>query len=227
MDLWVAQDPYRATAIGRQPSPARCGSPARRRRWFLMGRRSASRTVPCRAGSGAHALHRRHRRDGRPSRTRGPGIRSAIWAVVAQLRFPPPYSPDFDHEEMSLSKPRPSCAPRPSEPSRGFGKPSARLSRSSRRPSAATTSEPQDTMRTDRKTLRDLTRYVVDVPLRVETRDPYSCARSRNSAYGTRGTRPTARRSLRQHRLCSGLPEHPLQRFVDRIGVARLVEPAW
>ena len=84
---------------------------------------------------------------------KGPRVREMIEAIGAELRYLPPYSPDFNPIEMAFSKPKP-CSARPqSEPSTASGTPSAASSTSSNPMNARTTSMPRATMHTDRKTL--------------------------------------------------------------------------
>jgi DDE superfamily endonuclease len=61
------------------------------------------------------------------------GVRQAIEAAGASLRYLPPYSPDFNPIEMAFARPRPS----PLHPARN----------------APTTSPPRDTMQPERKML--------------------------------------------------------------------------
>ena len=84
---------------------------------------------------------------------RAEGVRVAVEAVGASLRFLPPYSPDFNPIEMALSKLKALMRAKPSEPSRRSGKPSAHSSRSSSSSNARITSKLLAMTRTDRKTL--------------------------------------------------------------------------
>ena len=52
------------------------------------------------------------------------GVRQAIEAAGASLRYLPPYSPDFNPIEMAFAKLKARCAPPQREPSPTFGKPS-------------------------------------------------------------------------------------------------------
>ena len=52
------------------------------------------------------------------------GVKQAIEAAGASLRYLPPYGPDFNPIEMAFAKLGPCCAPPPREPSPTSGKPS-------------------------------------------------------------------------------------------------------
>jgi len=75
------------------------------------------------------------------------GVRQAIEAAGASLRYLPPYSPDFNPIEMAFAKLRPRCAPPKREPSPTSGKPSPTLCADSPRKNAPTISPPQVTTR--------------------------------------------------------------------------------
>ena len=79
------------------------------------------------------------------------GVRQAIEAAGASLRYLPPYSPSFNPIKMrAASSSRPYCAPSPREPSSTSGKPSPTPFAASPRKNAQTISPPQDTMQSDR-----------------------------------------------------------------------------
>ena len=68
------------------------------------------------------------------------GVREAIEARGAELRYLPPYSPDLNPIEQAFAKLKALCARPPSAPSTACGTPSAGCSTCSRPPSAPTTS---------------------------------------------------------------------------------------
>src|ERR1700722_3116935 len=81
------------------------------------------------------------------------GVRQAIEAAGASLRYLPPYSPDFNPIEMAFAKLKAAFAPPKREPFPTFGKPSPTLCAASPHKNAPTISPPQDTMQPDRKML--------------------------------------------------------------------------
>ena len=81
------------------------------------------------------------------------GVRQAIEAAGASLRYLPPYSPDFNPIEMAFANSRPRCAPPPREPFRTSGKPSLTPFVASPQKNAPTISPPRDTMRPEWKML--------------------------------------------------------------------------
>jgi transposase len=81
------------------------------------------------------------------------GVRQAIEAASASLRYLPPYSPDFNPIEMASSSSRPRCAPPKREPFPTFGKPSPTLCAASPHKNAPTISPLQVTMQRERKML--------------------------------------------------------------------------
>ena len=81
------------------------------------------------------------------------GVRQAIEAAGASLRYLPPYSPDFNPTKWPSPSSRPRCAPPKREPSPTSGKPSPRPFAASPRKNAPTISPPQDTMQYERKML--------------------------------------------------------------------------
>ena len=80
-------------------------------------------------------------------------VRHAIEGAGAELRFLPPYSPDFNPIEMAFSKLRPSSKRLQREPWMTYGMPSPMASIHSHRPNAKITSLPQDMTSNDRKML--------------------------------------------------------------------------
>ena len=74
------------------------------------------------------------------------GVRQAIEAAGASLRYLPPYSPDFNPIEMAFAKLKAYCAPPPRKPSPTSGKPSPTPFAASPHKNAPTISPPQDTM---------------------------------------------------------------------------------
>ena len=80
-------------------------------------------------------------------------VRQAIERTGAELRFLPPYSPDFNPIEMAFSKFKLSSRRPPHEPSMISGTPSQRPSNCSRRENAKITSPLLDMTANDRKLL--------------------------------------------------------------------------
>jgi transposase len=68
------------------------------------------------------------------------GVRDAIEARGARLRYLPPYSPDLNPIEQVFAKLKTCCAPPPPVPSTPSGTPSAKRSMPSHPPNAPTTS---------------------------------------------------------------------------------------
>ena len=81
------------------------------------------------------------------------GVRQAIEAVGATLRYLPPYSPDFNPIEMAFAKLNALLPPPLREPFPISGRPSPTHSAASRRKNAQTISPPPDTMQRERKML--------------------------------------------------------------------------
>ena len=81
------------------------------------------------------------------------GVRQAIEAAGASLRYLPPYSPDLIPSKWPSPSSRPYCAPPRREPSPTSGKPSPRPFAASPRKNAPTISPPRDTMQRERKML--------------------------------------------------------------------------
>ena len=86
---------------------------------------------------------------------RSAAVRDAIRRAGAELRFLPPYSPDFNPIEMAFSKFKaiPTSSAAPPAPSPNFGRPSAKPQISSPQTSAKTTSLLLDMTVRDRKVL--------------------------------------------------------------------------
>ncbi len=82
-----------------------------------------------------------------------PEISAMIEAAGVELRFLPPYSPDFNPIEKACSKLKALPRRPPNEPSKPSGTPSAASSTSSPQINARTTSPVADTMQTERKPL--------------------------------------------------------------------------
>jgi hypothetical protein len=80
------------------------------------------------------------------------GVRQAIEAAGANLRYLPPYMTSIPSKWPSPSS-RPYCAPLRREPSQTSGKPSPTPCAASPRKNAPTISPPQDTMQPERKML--------------------------------------------------------------------------
>src|SRR6516225_8263982 len=81
------------------------------------------------------------------------GVRQAIEAVGASLRYLPPYSPDFNPIEMAFAKLKLSCAPPPPVQSQTSGKLSPTPFAALLRKNAPTISLPLDTMQHEQKML--------------------------------------------------------------------------
>ena len=81
------------------------------------------------------------------------GVRQAIEAAGASLRYLPPYSPDFNPIEMAFAKLKALFAPPPPGQSQTSGKPSQTPCAASPRKNAQTIAPPQDTMQYERKML--------------------------------------------------------------------------
>ena len=81
------------------------------------------------------------------------GVRQAIEAAGASLRYLPPYSPDFNPIEMAFAKLKALLRAAAAEPSPTSGKPSPTPFAASPRKSAQTISPPQDTMQYEWKML--------------------------------------------------------------------------
>lgn len=81
------------------------------------------------------------------------GVREAIEAAGADLRYLPAYSPDFNPIEMAFSNSRPSSAPQPNAPWTAYGTRLPRRWTASNRWNARTTSQKPVTMQYDRKIL--------------------------------------------------------------------------
>ena len=84
---------------------------------------------------------------------RSAAVRDAIQGAGAELRFLPPYSPDFNPIEMAFSKLKASLKRRAVAPSTNSGRPSAKPQTTSARPSAKTTSLLQDMTASERNVL--------------------------------------------------------------------------
>jgi hypothetical protein len=85
---------------------------------------------------------------------KGPRVREMIEVAGAELRYLPPYSPDFNPIENASPGSRLCCARRPSAPSTASGPSSAASSTSSPQPSAETTSPTPATTQHDRAALK-------------------------------------------------------------------------
>ena len=81
------------------------------------------------------------------------GVKQAIEAAGASLRYLPPYSPTSIPSKWPSPSSRPRCAPSKREPSPTSGKPSPTPFAASPRKNAPTISPPQDTMQRERKML--------------------------------------------------------------------------
>jgi transposase len=81
------------------------------------------------------------------------GVRQAIEAAGASLRYLPPYSPDFNPIEMAFAKLKAALRAARREPSPTSGKPSPTPFVASPRKNAPTISPPQDTMQREWKML--------------------------------------------------------------------------
>ena len=81
------------------------------------------------------------------------GVRQAIETAGANLRYLPPYSPDFNPIEMAFAKLKALLRAPRREQSQTSGKPSPKPFAVSPRKNAPTISPPQDTMQYDRKML--------------------------------------------------------------------------
>ena len=81
------------------------------------------------------------------------GVRQAIEAAGASLRYLPPYSPDFNPIEMAFAKLKALLRAAAAVQSQTSGKPSPTPFAALPHKNAPTISPPQDTMQNERKTL--------------------------------------------------------------------------
>ena len=80
---------------------------------------------------------------------RSAAVRDAIQGAGAELRFLPPYSPDFNPIEMAFSKLKATSSAAAPAPSTNSGTPSAKPRTTSHRPNVKTTSVLQDMTASD------------------------------------------------------------------------------